>query len=1018
MERSKSLPLGYFVAGIFVACFCALALMTAYFYTQGQQGTTRPAQSSLNPRVNFLAAPIQLPEQSVNSIQAPISLAGYNHDDNGMPQSPIDLISAARNISASAGNTTASQILGHKSRNTNEPSTEINAHAASRQHATELIPFRNDKQPTAKAEDIEADRQWLLSLEMNERPDSVKAAPDALLDLAMHSIPATDVQPTITHPKPMAELTKVVNSSAPIGNIDDQSRVEARIPSIAETARPDPAIVPGQLASLSSQTLPEALNLSLPNESPVALSENRLQAETGKTSPEIDSIGDQQPGSKVYSLGDQPASLSPTPAQEVDPTLAIHQESQITGWPLPTSLMRELAEWKSTTLTSHWASAVESTILQLNNIRIDDPDSLSHIQYCEQLADQLIEHARNLPRGQEQLSSQMFRLSMRMKRRFAMWTAVHQLSLTQMDPQTGSHSSTLAQFVNQRRVSFNNSSVPAEWVEYLMLDKAAEVFSSTKATELHRQTTARKIMGRVSSPSLTDEQILYAQQLIGDELGNLLRDAASGEINLGQFLSDLESFEDGSVAMADALINNHFQTFYWSRYQQVQDLAAVFDENYRNANFQIEISDRLINNILPRNMTVNQPVQERILGAQIFGNSRVQNQVSVELIPDPDRLSFRLISNGSVLSRTRAHASGFVFNSLGNAMVNASKGVSIGPEGIQTLPADVDADAQSKLLNVRSRMDSVPLVGWMARHVAEQKQQEQSQKANLIVEQKLRSEFGNRVDQEIQAAVDQGRLWAQQKIVDPFNALELEPMIANMRTTERAALVRYRLAGLDQNASNTMRPQSLPGSLVGVQIHESAINNIINRVEINGRTFTAPEFMQHISAILGRTDVELGDGEYEDVKFQFASRDSVRFDFDEDRIAITLRIKRLQIGRTGHWKNLSVTAWYFPRATGLHIDMVLDPDRAVSLAGQDLSFGDQLTVRTVFNALFKPDFDFPLLPPDLASRPAAQGIGVTQIVLVDGWAGLSVSEFGPTRQSQVRQPQTLRNARILQNRWR
>lgn len=526
-------------------------------------------------------------------------------------------------------------------------------------------------------------------------------------------------------------------------------------------------------------------------------------------------------------------------------------------------------------------------------------------------------------------------------------------------------------------------------------------------------------MSRVTSTSLNDEQIRYAQQMIGEDLGSSLRDMSTGKIDLGQFLNDLESYEEGISPIADALINNHFQNFYWSRDVRVQELAAVFDENYRNANFNIQISERLINSVLPRNMTVNEPVQDRILGAQVFGNSRVQNQISVELIPDPNRLSFRMISNGSVLSRTRAHASGFVFNSLGNAMVNASKGISIGPEGVTTLPADVEANAHSKLLNVRSRMDSVPLVGWMARQVAEQKQQQQSQQANLIVEQKLRNEFGNRVDQEIQARVDQGRQWVQQKVVDPFNAMELEPMIANMGTTESAAVVQYRLAGLDQNASNTVRPQSLPGSLVGVQIHESAINNIINRIDINGKTFTAPEFMRHVSAMLGRTDVELNAGEYEDVKFQFASRDAVRLDFDDDHVAITLRLKKLQIGRSGLWKNLIVTAWYMPQATGLNVDMFLDMERGVSLSGQNLSFGEQLAVRTVFNALFKPEFGFPLLPAELATRPAAQGVGVTQIVLVDGWVGLSISEYHhPIGQSQSHQQPLFRNARILQNRWK
>jgi hypothetical protein len=1031
MERSKSLPFGYMVAGVGLAGCCALVFITASFYTRAQlsekagnrEFAVLPANHprSQTSSLTIAEIPFQLPVKA-------ISVPDIKMVSAETSQQPVDVLKAAMRISALTATREPVLQPGRVSDSIDRSLFDASGNDSPAESNSGLpVPVSATAKTTAEA--IEADRQWLMSLSMDDVPAPGLVVAEQEQEQMAGARSAADLQSVADLPGSIER-----NNQLPVGRDRAAQSIEvstARIAIPIENSfeAPDRGDLPSVNTVAEDSFRPDrAMPASEPLASDLPSAETAdpdTQVEAGQSAIAATifqpneaqtaavSIGDQAAVPPILSLGDQEPAPVPTVTQ-----LAGKEDPQITGWPLPDSLMSELAGWKQQTVTSLWAEAAESALIELNNLRIDDPQSLQIIDYCDQLAEQVATYAYGMPRDEQVMASQLVRLSLRMKRRFAVWRAVQEVAANPAGPDTASDSQVLARFVNQRQLEFSNSSVPAEWVEYLMLDRAATIFSSPRATAQHRQGIARKIMSRVSSTALSEEQGQYARQLVGNELGNALRDAASGETDFGQFLTDLEAYEAGSSALAEAKLNSHFQNYYWSRYRPVQAVAEVFDANYRGANFEIEISDRLINSILPRNMTFNQPVQDRILGAQVFGNSRIHNQLSVELIPDDQHLSFRMISNGRVLSRTRAHASGFVFNSLGNAMVNASKGIAIGPGGVQTLPADVVAEAQSRLINVRSKVDSVPVVGWLARHVAEQKQQQKSEQANQIVEQKLRNEFGNRVDQEIQDRVEEGRQWLRQNIIDPFNQLEVEPTVLGMRTTGNAAMIAYRLAGLDQNASNTVRPQPLPGCLVGAQIHESAINNIINRIEINGETFTAPEFMQHISGLLGRSDVALNAGEHEDVKFQFASRDALRLDFDEDRVGITLRLRRLQIGRAGLWKNLTVTAWYFPQATGLHVDMILDEERGVSLKGQNLNLRDQLTVRTVFNALFKPHFDFPLLPGELAARPAAQGIAVTQIVLVDGWVGLSVSEVAPPGPARQGEGPMLRTARMLQNRWR
>ncbi len=707
-------------------------------------------------------------------------------------------------------------------------------------------------------------------------------------------------------------------------------------------------------------------------------------------------------------------------SQSIRTKSADQTAAQITGWPLPESLLQELTDWQRFPLTSQWAVAASDALTELNDVQLDNPASLEMIDYCLGLAVQLNQYAESLVAEDIDLASRLSRLAYRLRRRMEVWKTVHQVASSDLAFEPANDARIVANTIANRQASIDFGNISPEWAEFLMLDQAAEIFLDPQSSEIGRRATARKIMARVTSASLTNEQRAYARQLIGDQLGTVLRTATTSEPELGQFLVDLEAFEAGNSSSADPRINYHFQNFYWNHTPELQKLAEVFDNHYRNANFRIEVSERLVNRIAPRNMTYHEPVQDRILGAHVFGQSRINNQIQVQFIPDPLNLAFRLVSTGNVRSRTLAHSSGFTFNSLGNARVSASKGITINPQGVFLMPADVAAISQTRLLGIRSQLDGVPLVGWMARRVAEQQQQSRTPQANSIVEQKLRSEFGGRVDEEVQLRIAQARQWIADRILMPLNAMELEPTVITTGTTETTAVIRYRLAGLDQNAANTVRPQGLPDCLLNVQIHESAFNNLVNRIQINNQMFTAPEFMQHVGNLLGRDDLGLPDGEYEDVRFQFAARDALRMDFEDDRVAITLKLKKLQIAQKGNWRNLVVTAWYYPRASGLRVNLELDEEKGVSLDGYRLKMRDQLAVRTVFNALFKPRFDFPLLPPDLANRPATQGVAVSQLVVADGWVGISVSDIAPVEATAdpLADRPVLRSARQLRDRWR
>ncbi len=711
---------------------------------------------------------------------------------------------------------------------------------------------------------------------------------------------------------------------------------------------------------------------------------------------------------KTLTITDQHAQANqPSPPVPAKPESSELPPQEVAIWPLPDSLMGELEHLAQYHFTQLWADAALSTYQHLNRLPLSHPDGGPLLAHCHQLADQLAQHGSQLAISEpSQMESAVYltRIAYKMKRRAAICHQVHQVAMQNIAETDETSPGVIADQIVRRCNEIGWQTIDPRWTEYLMLDEAREVFANPRSSAARRQAIARKIMERVTSRSLTAEQVQYAQETIGNDLGHLLRSAALARLDLVQFLKDMERFEAQPTSGSEARFNSHFQNYFWSRHEEVQKLADIITDHYRNANVRIEVTQDMINRMVPRNQTINQPVRDRILGAAVFGESRVTNQLQVQLIPDADHLSFRLLSNGRVISNTQARASGFVFSNIGNALVNASKSIAIGEEGVQYRPASVQASAMNRLTGVQSRLDNVPVVGWVARRVAEQQQQAQSPQAKIIVEQRLRNEVRTRVDSEIQQRVAQAEQWLQTNLLGPLNSMELEPTPVSLATTDHSAIVRYRLASLDQLGANTPRPQPQPGSLFSVQMHRSAINNLISRMEIGGRTFTAPEFMQHLNTMLGRTDLQLQPGEHENVTLEFASREPVRLDFDKGRILISLRLRKLQIERQNRWRNLIVTAAYTPQVSPDRVFMTIDDEHGITLQGHRLNLRDQLTIRTAFSALFKPQFNFPLLPPDVATQPAIQGLGISELLASDGWLGVSFSQVSPVTAARGPQP--------------
>ena len=115
--------------------------------------------------------------------------------------------------------------------------------------------------------------------------------------------------------------------------------------------------------------------------------------------------------------------------------------------------------------------------------------------------------------------------------------------------------------------------------------------------------------------------------------------------------------------------------------------------------------------------------------------------------------------------------------------------------------------------------------------------------------------------------------------------------------------------------SHTPRPQAPADCLVSFQVNESVIHNVVQRLDLDGRTFTLPDLSRHIAHMLSRPEPVEDNPEHNDVRITFAKKDAVQVRCAEGRMDVEISIAKLAT-ESRQWKEFQVRAFYRPEIDG------------------------------------------------------------------------------------------------------
>lgn len=684
--------------------------------------------------------------------------------------------------------------------------------------------------------------------------------------------------------------------------------------------------------------------------------------------------------------------VAPAPAPHPDPPPAppalLHR---------PTALIRDLEALTPTTPAAAWADRVLASLDQLTLQPAPESDQLAAmVESLRQLSSAGFNEALTVRNAAHQ--SAWIRASRALDRRLPVWALLLDERATRdlVDREsTPSDDAALLDSLHDVAAITAGAEEGTAWRQYLRLNDVAGLTSVGGDDYLDaRRAAARDVLIRMADIRLTPQQREFLAQPPLVALERNLHPWASGETSLDALAAAIEKYElSGSLRDAEAIAELRLR-MKWSDDPHLQALAEDINRNYRNANVRFALSAELFNRLIPPQEPAVTPVNDRIGEAEVHGRSRTETHARVRLAPDATVWRFGLEVEGTVDSQTYSDVGPARVRNRSHFEYEARKLIMVNRYGLHIWPAEAEVEGRNALVGIEGRLDSVPVVGALVEDVVRRRHREAQAAAMTHVKAKVKRQARERMDREADGKLHTFESRIALGLMAPLEHFGLTAEPLDMSTTAERAVVRLRLANEQQLGAHTPRPSAPSDSLASLQLHESAVNNAIRGLELDGRRITVGE----LHALLREKFSQRPEAPPADLPqkamVEFAKHDAVRVSCDGDRVELTLNIVELRRGRDSI-RNVGVHAFFRPVVDGLEVKLVRDG--TLQFEGAHLRSGPRLVLHSVFGKMLRKDQEAPVLTAHLNEDPRLAGLMVTQLVIDDGWIALSVGPASPDR---------------------
>lgn len=368
---------------------------------------------------------------------------------------------------------------------------------------------------------------------------------------------------------------------------------------------------------------------------------------------------------------------------------------------------------------------------------------------------------------------------------------------------------------------------------------------------------------------------------------------------LVNLVSSVEKFEESQSSGDAAAIRKSFDAVRKAAPDRGNRIAAAMSTHYFNFNLRFVASEKFLSKVASESNTQNGPVKDFILGANVSGNQTTTATVSIDLKPSNDGVRLNLVLDGVSKSNTVGVTSEANVYTFGYHVFKAWKPILFDGNTFTTGDADISVSANNQTTGVSTKYSNVPLFGGFADSIARGEVEERRGQAQAIAAQRISSRVLPEFNKEVDAKIVDLNKDLEAKLNSKLRQKELYPSAASYRTTEEDLRVNTRLMADQELAGGDGPFVSVPANGFVLALHESLLNNSLDRLKFAGRTISEEELGKEIensfSDLLGRKlnltkkIEEAGEGSKEPATFVFPDKDPMRFRINNGQLTLALR---------------------------------------------------------------------------------------------------------------------------------
>ena len=510
----------------------------------------------------------------------------------------------------------------------------------------------------------------------------------------------------------------------------------------------------------------------------------------------------------------------------------------------------------------------------------------------------------------------------------------------------------------------------------------------------HTRRTALAVARRVavwrSTAALFASLERNPQELSANDAAAAMTRQAAGRtvVEIARLLDSIERFEAATTAADAMAVKTSLGSICGFYPTAARPVARAVEDHYLAPNVRIAVHQQFLEKLLPGATVDTGPFQDVVMGREVRGTRTVERTTTLRLVPDDDEICFNLEVHGDIASRAITEAGPVSVTARSASAFTVRKPITISTQGLLFGNAAGDASNRSRVDNIQTSFDAVPVMGSLMRNIAKNQQVEAMPEANREVIDKIVSRACREVDKQAEPEFAQMADRIRDRVWMPLVKLGLDPKAVAMQTTASVATMRLRLAGDSQLAAHTPRPRAPSDAMLSLQLHESSVNNALDRLGIAGKRFTLEELIQLICSQVGvepRIPEELPEG----VSVAFAKSQPLRVECRDGLVHVHVALDAIESGRRD-WYDMVAHVAYRPVCSGQQV--FLEREGPVQLGGPGREGRMELALRTIFGKIFPKERPIAVLPDQIAKNEKLADVQAVQAASSDGWLAITLEQ--------------------------